>query len=179
MNDLALTIRALREGLQLTQEQLAKALGVSRGAVSSWEIGLTSPRGKRLQKLAQALGVTPPQLMAGAPGRAKGNSGAVIAVQFDGGDLPLVAVKTVEPALWAKTKQGILIVQEKSGRRFGILATAETIEALEGCLQALRELLSRGESSTSAMEIELSQLPSVGFSEDEDRYSQAGSQSRG
>jgi DNA-binding XRE family transcriptional regulator len=32
-------LKAARKGLGLTQTQLAKALGVSRGTIASWEVG--------------------------------------------------------------------------------------------------------------------------------------------
>jgi transcriptional regulator with XRE-family HTH domain len=141
MTDLALTIRTLREGLNLTQTELGRALGVSRAAISAWESGVNAPRGKRLKKLSDALGVTVGQLMGGDTASAKRSSGTVIAVESDGSELPLVTVKSCAPALWAKTRQRVLIIEERSGRRFGILATDETIQDLSNCLSILRELL--------------------------------------
>lgn len=141
MSELGLTIRALREGLNLSQEELGRRLGVSRAAVSAWEGGVNAPRGKRLQKVADAFGITVSELMAGkpkAPGRA---AGTVIAVQSNGTEIPLVDLKSCEPALWSKTRQRVIVVEEKSGRKFGILATDETIESLTKCLAILRELL--------------------------------------
>jgi len=41
----------------LTQDQLAKRLGVSQQAVSNWEDGKSAPRGKRLQELSALFGV--------------------------------------------------------------------------------------------------------------------------
>lgn len=38
-------IRRLRDSLGMTQEQLAKRLGVNRSAVAQWEIGRTKPSG--------------------------------------------------------------------------------------------------------------------------------------
>ena len=46
------TIRALRKEKLLTQEQLAQALGVSAGAVSKWESGLSNPDLSLLPELA-------------------------------------------------------------------------------------------------------------------------------
>lgn len=141
MTDLALTIRTLREGLNLTQPELGQALGVSRAAISAWENGVNTPRGKRLKRLADALGVTVAQLMGGDISGAKRAAGTVIAVETDGTELPLIAVKSCSPALWAKTRQRVLIVEDRSGHRFGILATDETIQSLSNCLSILRELL--------------------------------------
>lgn len=141
MTGLGNTIRALREGLQLTQEELAHALGVSRAAISSWETGQTMPRGRRLKRLADALSTTPAQLVSGTTKAGRPAAGAVIAVQSDGKEIPLVAIRSIEPALWAKTRQRVIVFEDKSGRRFGILATDETIQSLTDCLTALRELL--------------------------------------
>ena len=38
-------IRALREGLGLTQDEFAKRFGLSRAAVGHWETGQTAPTG--------------------------------------------------------------------------------------------------------------------------------------
>ena len=79
--------------------------------------------------------------MSGETSKVSRPSGTVIAVETDGAELPLIAVKSCAPALWAKTRQRVLIVEERSGRRFGILATDETIQYLTNCLSILRELL--------------------------------------
>ena len=49
----------------MTQEELAKAVGITQGAVSQWEIGLTHPSIKYLKLLAQALGITLEELIDG------------------------------------------------------------------------------------------------------------------
>jgi DNA-binding XRE family transcriptional regulator len=41
----AASVRGLRRQLQLTQEQLAEALGVRQQTVSEWETGTHAPRG--------------------------------------------------------------------------------------------------------------------------------------
>lgn len=45
-----------RESRGLTRAGLAKALGVSKSAVTQWEKGVTAPRGSHLARLAQVLG---------------------------------------------------------------------------------------------------------------------------
>ena len=50
-------IQALRKGRGLTQEQLAARLGVSRQAVSRWELDETLPDTQNLLPLKEALGV--------------------------------------------------------------------------------------------------------------------------
>lgn len=51
-------IQALRKGRGLTQEQLAAWLGVSRQAVSRWELDETLPDTQNLLPLKEALGVS-------------------------------------------------------------------------------------------------------------------------
>jgi len=60
--NIAKIIREGREKLDLNQSQLAKLVGVSPQAVQQWEAGVTQPRGKRLNKIAQVLKL-PPALM--------------------------------------------------------------------------------------------------------------------
>ena len=48
-------IRARRETLELSQEDVAQRLGVTRNAVQQWESGATHPRTKRLRALAALL----------------------------------------------------------------------------------------------------------------------------
>lgn len=53
-----LNIAALRDESGLSQSQLAAKCGVVETAVSHWERGLSSPSGKRLPLVAEALGVS-------------------------------------------------------------------------------------------------------------------------
>lgn len=48
-------IRNARERMSMTQEQLAKFVGVRRASVSQWESGKTGPTRKHIPKLAAAL----------------------------------------------------------------------------------------------------------------------------
>jgi transcriptional regulator with XRE-family HTH domain len=57
------TIIDCRKAKGLTQEQLAKLLGVTQGTVSQWENGLTHPAFNMLPRLANALGVTVDELI--------------------------------------------------------------------------------------------------------------------
>ena len=57
------TIIDFRKAKGLTQEQLAKLLGVTQGAVAQWENGLTHPAFNMLPRLAAALGVTVDELI--------------------------------------------------------------------------------------------------------------------
>ncbi len=59
------TIKRLREERHLTQRQLARALGVTDKAVSKWESGRGLPDITLVEPLAQALGVSVAELLAG------------------------------------------------------------------------------------------------------------------
>ena len=59
------TIKTLREKKELTQENLAKILGVSSKAVSKWETGKGFPDISLLEFLAKALGVCVTELLSG------------------------------------------------------------------------------------------------------------------
>lgn len=52
------TIRDYRKKMKLTQEQLAEIMGVTVGAVSKWELGLSNPDIMLLPKLAKLFGVS-------------------------------------------------------------------------------------------------------------------------
>ncbi len=58
-------IYSLRKARGLSQEELAAAVGVSRQAVSKWELGESQPEVDKAVLLAQALGVTTDQLLLG------------------------------------------------------------------------------------------------------------------
>jgi SOS-response transcriptional repressor LexA len=52
-------IKKAREGLKMSQDELAAAIGVTRPAVSQWEDGTSNPRSKRIPSIAEALGADP------------------------------------------------------------------------------------------------------------------------
>lgn len=60
------TIQALRRQKNLTQEQLAERVGVSRQAVSKWELNNALPDTDKLVPLARALGVSAEELLGNA-----------------------------------------------------------------------------------------------------------------
>jgi len=49
------TIKEARKALGMTQEQLAKALGVTQGAVAQWENGISHPAYEKLSLIASVL----------------------------------------------------------------------------------------------------------------------------
>lgn len=59
-----LAIAMRREQIGMTQEELAKAVGVSKASISRWESGdISNMRRDRIQKLADALHVSPLELL--------------------------------------------------------------------------------------------------------------------
>lgn len=56
-------IKALREKSGLTQTQLAKRLGISRSAVNSWEMSLSTPSSIYLVELSRIFGVSTDYLL--------------------------------------------------------------------------------------------------------------------
>ena len=56
-------IRELRQKKQLTQEELARLLGVDRSAVARWETGSNLPRAEKLITLAKVFGCSLDELL--------------------------------------------------------------------------------------------------------------------
>lgn len=57
-------IRELRQQKKLSQEELARRLGVDRSSVARWEIGSNLPRAEKLMMLAKLLGCSVDELLA-------------------------------------------------------------------------------------------------------------------
>lgn len=60
-------LQALRAGAELSQEELAERLGVSRQAISKWELDKTVPEVKYIVALSGLFGVTTDALLKDAP----------------------------------------------------------------------------------------------------------------
>lgn len=60
---IANNIKRLREQRGLTQEELAKAVGMSRPAVTQWETGWSQPRMGTIEKLAAFFGVSKSEII--------------------------------------------------------------------------------------------------------------------
>lgn len=58
-------VKSLRVKQNLSQAELAEALGVTQGAVSQWETGLTMPTLPMLAKIAEVLHCTTDALLSG------------------------------------------------------------------------------------------------------------------
>ena len=57
-------IRELRQEKQLSQEELARLLGVDRSAVAKWETGTNLPRAEKLIMMARIFGCSVDELLA-------------------------------------------------------------------------------------------------------------------
>ncbi len=68
MGNLGKNLRAAREKLELTQEQVAERSGVQAGEVSRIERGLRDPQVSTLEKLAAAVELPPGRLLDQPPG---------------------------------------------------------------------------------------------------------------
>lgn len=66
-DNLASRIRARREELGLTQEDVARTADVSNGQVYRWEAGKSRPKGENAVALARALQTTPEHLYGAGP----------------------------------------------------------------------------------------------------------------
>lgn len=58
-------IYALRRKSGLSQEQLAEQIGVSRQAISKWEVGLSTPELDKLKALSEYFNITVDELVGG------------------------------------------------------------------------------------------------------------------
>lgn len=56
-SDFSSRLKALRQARNLSQEELAKRLGVSQGSVGNWESGFSTPPMRKMGVIADALGV--------------------------------------------------------------------------------------------------------------------------
>ncbi len=58
-------VRAIREGRDMTQEELSRRSGVSQNSISRIETGARKPRKSTLEKLARALDIEDPAVLTG------------------------------------------------------------------------------------------------------------------
>ena len=65
MNSVGKNIKQLRNEKEMTQDQLAEKLHVTRQAVSNWETGKTQPDIETLSALAECFGITVEELIYG------------------------------------------------------------------------------------------------------------------
>jgi transcriptional regulator with XRE-family HTH domain len=77
-------IRLHRERLGLTKDELAQRIGVSRGSVSQWELGLTTPKRNREEDVARALGLSVAELFRSGGGLEEAGAVELRAPPFGG-----------------------------------------------------------------------------------------------
>ena len=65
--ELGARIRAARLARNLTQDQLARAVGVTRSAVAQWETGRAGQIGSNLARIARVLETSATYLLSGEP----------------------------------------------------------------------------------------------------------------
>ncbi|MEE0026060.1 MAG: helix-turn-helix transcriptional regulator, partial [Atopobiaceae bacterium] len=65
--DIHANIRALRHRANLSQGELAAAVGVSRGTIGAWEAGTATPRLGSVERLATVFGCRPSELVGYEP----------------------------------------------------------------------------------------------------------------
>ena len=95
-------IQALRKGRGLTQEQLAARLGVSRQAVSRWELDETLPDTQNLLPLKEALGVSIDMLLDSTQGLEE--------PALQAGPAPAAASPPARPSLGALLKRRLWLL---------------------------------------------------------------------
>lgn len=62
-----LYLKEVRKNADVTQQQLADALGVSLATVGNWERGVTYPDAEQVWRCAEALGCTPNDIFGWTP----------------------------------------------------------------------------------------------------------------
>lgn len=68
---LADKIRSLRKAKGFSQEQMARKLHITQGAISQWENGITVPAADQLVTLAEVFEITVDELLGRDPGTKK------------------------------------------------------------------------------------------------------------
>lgn len=66
---MAAIIKEARDRAGMSQRDLAKLLGITQGAVSMWEKGLSSPQLFRIRQIAEVLGIDDVELTTAAQTR--------------------------------------------------------------------------------------------------------------
>ncbi len=69
--DFGRRVKRRRQALTLSQPELAKRAGISRGYLARVELGMQSPTLEVIERLARALRVTPGELLGGTEARGK------------------------------------------------------------------------------------------------------------
>lgn len=107
------TIRVLRKRAGLTQAQLGALCGITGGAVSSYENGVTTPKRRTAEKLAAALGV-PVEKLQGEPPPAPQPSSSGNGLLYDG-------VLSVLKELYGMVEGRVILGENGRSRRYYLI----------------------------------------------------------
>lgn len=105
-------IKAARLDAGLSQSELARQIGVSPQSVQQWEMGVTAPRRARIQKLAECLNTTVPEIELGNMMSEKGNAHLALSEQETN------LIKSFRQMDISKQKHLLLIVESISDVSF-------------------------------------------------------------
>ena len=107
------TIRALRKKKGLTQAQLGALCGITAGAISSYENGVTIPKRRVAENIAAALGVSLARLQGEGP--------ADLPVPGPGGGLLYDGVLSVLRELYGIVEGRIILGENGRSRRYYLI----------------------------------------------------------
>ena len=99
MKEMNERLSELRSSAGLTQNAVAKAVGVSRAAVTQWENGLTKPKGEYIHALANLYGCTTGYILHGE------NSAIVNISHVDIGQHKIPIINYVQAGCWAESAE--------------------------------------------------------------------------
>lgn len=105
MNTINDRISSQRHKLGLSQEDLAKRIGITRVSVSKWESGLNQPKGRYLSEIASALGVSVEWLLTGkdvAPSVAADQSDFANTEPATLGNHKVPVLSYIQAGMWAE-----------------------------------------------------------------------------
>ena len=131
------TLKRLRTGMGLSQQQLSDALHVSRSTVASWETGLRLPSTEMIPRIARCLSVDASALLGGREEPAE--TPAVILVDPDQSALPILEGYFPDAAVsgFSGTSEALAFARSNPVA----LALAETRIGADSGLELCRELL--------------------------------------
>ncbi|MFV4846612.1 LexA family protein [Edwardsiella tarda] len=139
-------IRSRRVQLGITQQALAKRLGVSRVSVTKWESGTTKPDGENLHQLASILQVATEWILYGS------SSAAPDEIKDDTRVIPYLKPPVAVPIISA-VQAGVWTETYASSRRSDVISWTQTTANVS---DEVFGLVVRGESMTNP-----SGLPSI------------------
>ena len=131
------TLKRLRAGMGLSQQQLSDALHVSRSTVASWETGLRFPGAEMILPLARFLSVDPAALLGDREEPAE--KPAVLLADPDQSNLPILEEIFPDAAVFGFSRASEALAFARSNPV--ALALAETRLGADSGLDLCRQLL--------------------------------------